>query len=118
MMNIREKSINQSRFFIELYDALLAEEGFGLGSPRDESKRGSHISIQHPEGYRINRAMIEPKDDSEIIIPDFRPPDNIRLGIAPLYVTYEELFKTAIRLKKIVQEKIYEDYSRDQLTVT
>jgi kynureninase len=109
--HIWEKSLSMSRFFIELYDELLAPEGFQLGSPRDETKRGSHVSLQHPEGYRISRALSEPKDSLETIILDFRPPDNIRVSIAPLYNTYEELYKTALRLHKIVKDKQYELYT-------
>jgi kynureninase len=109
--HIREKSIEMSSFFIQLFDELLAPEGFKLGSPRDETRRGSHISLKHPEGYRISKALLEPKDESETIIIDFRPPDNIRLGLAPLYNTYEELYTTAVSLQKIVRNKQYELYS-------
>ena len=56
---------------------------FDLGTPRDPARRGSHVSLRHPEGYRINRALIEEMG----VIPDFREPDNIRLGIAPIYTT-------------------------------
>ena len=117
MKNLRDKSVKQSHFFLELYDALLEQEGFSLGSPRKDSARGSHISLQHPEGYRITRAMIEPRDGSKSIIPDFRPPDHIRLGIAPLYNTFTELYETAVRMQSITGQKQYKEYEKDRLNV-
>jgi len=45
------------------------------------------------------------------IIPDFRAPDNIRLGITPLYTTFGEIHETVMRMKQIVEERLYEKYS-------
>lgn len=118
MPNLRQKSIAQSTFLIELIHHYLSPLGFTIASPLETEKRGSHISIQHPEGYRINRAMIEPKDDSPSIIPDFRPPNNIRLGIAPLYNTFEELYKSVVRIKKIVETDEYKTFGGERLNVT
>lgn len=117
MQNLREKSVAQSGFLIELVENLLKPLDFTIASPLDANERGSHISIQHQEGYRINRAMIEPADGSPSIIPDFRPPNNIRLGIAPLYNTFEEIFLTIIRIKKIVETKEYERFGDERLAV-
>ena len=117
MVNLREKSIAQSTFMIELVENLLLPIGFTIASPLNADERGSHISIQHHEGYRINRAMIEPTDGSPSIIPDFRPPTNIRLGIAPLYNTFEELFQTVIRIKKIVETREFERFGVEKIGV-
>lgn len=117
IQNLREKSITQSSFLIELVQNLLEPLGFTIASPLEADARGSHISIQHREGYKINRAMIEPVDGSPSIIPDFRPPNNIRLGIAPLYNTFEEIFLTVVRIKKIVETKEYERFEDEKLTV-
>ena len=76
--------------------------------------RGSHVSIRHPEGYRINRALIEEMD----LIPDFREPDNIRLGIAPLYNTFEEIYEGVERIRGVVEEKRYLHYPEQRLAVT
>lgn len=116
--NLRQKSELQSEFLIELIQNMLVPIGFTIASPLNVNQRGSHISIQHTEGYRINRAMIEPTDGSIPIIPDFRPPNNIRLGIAPLYNTFQELFETVLRIKKIVDEKQYEQINDQKLVVT
>ncbi|MDP5140750.1 MAG: kynureninase, partial [Spirosomaceae bacterium] len=68
----------------------------------------------HPIGFQINQAMISPKNDiAKVIIPDFRPPTNIRLGIAPLYNTFTELAETVSRIKEIVEEQEYEQFSAE-----
>jgi kynureninase len=115
---IREKSVFQTRFLWDLIEAELLPLGFQLASPKDSDKRGSHISIQHPEAYRINRAMIEPPSGTKIMIPDFRPPNNIRLGIAPLYLSYSEIYEAVIRIKEIFISKEYERFGEEKLAVT
>jgi kynureninase len=115
---LRAKSKQQSEFLIELIEQLLVPLGFSIASPLNVNQRGSHISISHPEGYRISQAMIKPNDDSKVIIPDFRPPDNIRLGIAPLYNTFTELVDCVERIWKIVAEEQYKQYSNDKLSIT
>ncbi|MFB0947153.1 MAG: kynureninase, partial [Spirosomataceae bacterium] len=108
------KSVQQSDFLLKMIQSELTPLGFQIASPLDSTSRGSHISIQHANGYRINKAMISPKSDSvKAIIPDFRPPTNIRLGIAPLYNSFTELAKTVERIKKIVVTKEYEQFSAE-----
>jgi kynureninase len=111
---LRAKSIMMTEYACYLTDHLLAPLGFSLGSPRDHTRRGSHISIRHPEGYRINRAMIEELS----VIPDFRAPDNIRLGFAPLYLSFADIWEGFQRIRNVVQEKRYEHYPKQKLTVT
>ncbi|MDQ2690970.1 MAG: kynureninase [Chloroflexota bacterium] len=111
---LRAKSILMTDYASYLTDELLAPLGFSLGSPRDPARRGSHISIRHEEGYRINRAMIEEMN----VIPDFRAPDNIRLGFAPLYISFTDIWEGFDRIRRVVQEKRYEKYPMQKLTVT
>ncbi len=118
MERIREKSIRQSEYLIYLADQWLIPLGFSLGSPRQASLRGSHVSLRHPEGYRIKRALIESPPPAVRVIPDFRAPDNLRLGIAPLYNTYADIHRAIERIKTIVDEKIYTTYPLDRLAVT
>jgi len=92
--------------------------GFSLGSPRDPEMRGSHVSLRHPEGYRINRALIESPPPAIRVIPDFREPDNIRLGIAPMYTTYVEIHQALNRIRTVVEKKIYAMYSAQRSGVT
>ena len=111
---LRAKSILMTDYASFLTDHLLAPLGFSLGSPRDAARRGSHISIRHEEGYRINRAMIEEMN----VIPDFRAPDNIRLGFAPLYISFTDVWEGFDRIKRVVEEKRYKKYPKQKLAVT
>ena len=111
---IRLKSILMTDYAALLADNLLAPLGFSLGSPRDSAQRGSHISIRHTDGYRINRALIEDMN----VIPDFRAPDNIRLGFAPLYTSFAEIWEGFDRIKRVMEEERYEKYPKQKLTVT
>ncbi len=111
---LRAKSVLMTDYASYLTDEWLAPLDFSLGSPRDSARRGSHISIRHEEGYRINRAMIEEMN----VIPDFREPDNIRLGFAPLYISFADVWEGFDRIRKVVEEKRYEKYPKQKLTVT
>lgn len=114
MDSIRAKSILMTDYASFLTHELLAPFDFSLGSPVDSAQRGSHISIRHPEGYRINRALIEEMS----VIPDFREPDNLRLGFAPLYTSFVEVWEGFDRIKRVMEEKRYEKYPKQRLTVT
>ncbi|MGM0620337.1 MAG: kynureninase [Bacteroidota bacterium] len=116
--NLREKSIRQSEYLLFLTNKILTDLGFKTGSPTDPEQRGSHISLKHPEAYRICQALIHPQKNAPKIIPDFREPDNIRFGITPLYTTFSELRKTIFRLKAIVTTKEFENFSAIRTTVT
>jgi kynureninase len=52
------------------------------------------------------------------LIPDFREPDNIRLGIAPLYISFEEIYEGVKRIRRVVEEKRYLHYPEGRLAVT
>lgn len=114
MQNLRAKSIAQTEFMIALYDAWLKPFGVTLNSPRDANVRGSHVSFGHPDGLRIDRALIEDMN----VIPDFRPPDNIRCGIAPLYTTFTDIYRAMERFRAVMQDKLYEKYPSERPTVT
>ena len=114
MEAIRLKSIRMTDYASFLTGDLLAPLGFSLGSPPDSAIRGSHISIRHPDGYRINRALIEDRN----VIPDFREPDNIRLGFVPLYTSFSEIWQGFDRIKRVMDEKLYEKYPKQKLMVT
>ncbi|HEY2980367.1 MAG TPA: kynureninase [Anaerolineales bacterium] len=114
ILRLREKSIELTQYALSLSDALLAPLGFSLGSPRDPNLRGSHLSLRHADGYRINRALIEEMN----VIPDFRAPDNIRLGFAPLYTSFSDVWEAFDRLRRVIEEKRHEKYPKQRLTVT
>jgi kynureninase len=111
---IRRKSVRLTSYLIYLVDTVLVQFGFVLGSPREPTRRGSHVSIRHPEGYRINRALIEEMG----VLPDFREPDNIRLGLAPLYTSFFEVWEAVDRIRRVVEEERYLRYPAKRLPVT
>lgn len=118
MQAIRRKSVSQSEYLMKLAKELLWPLGFKPGSPLDPEKRGSHVSLRHPEAYRICKALIDPHVGEAVVIPDFREPDNIRLGITPLYTTYEEIFTAVREIRNIIADRFYLKYSSDREQVT
>ena len=118
VQRLREKSIRQTAYLIYLADQWLLPLGFELGSPRQASRRGSHVSLRHPEGYRINRALIESPPPAVKVIPDFRTPDNIRLGVAPLYTSFTDIYRALKRMREVVLSKEYAHFPHERLEVT
>ena len=114
MDRLRERSVRLSEYFIALYEARLASLGFRLNSPREVARRGSHISLGHDEGLRINLSLIRDVK----VLPDFRRPDNIRIGIVPLYNTFAELHEAVERLVTVVENRLYERHDTTGLKVT
>ena len=96
---VREKSLALTSLLIELHDAWLANLGFELMSPRDPSRRGSQVTLRHPEAYRVCRAMIAGAG----VIADFRAPDRLRLGCAAPTTSFGELCEAVIRIRQLVQ---------------
>ncbi|HEX5620450.1 MAG TPA: kynureninase [Solirubrobacteraceae bacterium] len=111
---LREKSLALCELIIECCDAWLAPLGFELGSPRDGARRGSHVSVRHPEAWPICRALIE----RAAVIPDFRGPDSIRLGVAPLYTRFVDVYDAIDRLRGLVErgEQRLVDQARGRVT--
>lgn len=118
MERIRAKSKLQMELLMDLYDKLLAPAGFQLGSPRNADQRGSHLTFRHEEAFRISKAMISPPQGHPQLIPDFRTPDNLRLGIAPLFLGFEDIARAAFRIHEIVQSEEYRSFSHATEAVT
>lgn len=86
MPAIRAKSVALTTFAIELYDELLAPLGVTLSSPRSAAERGGHVTVDHP-----SFAALVPELWKQGIIPDFRAPSGIRLGLSPLSTSFAEV---------------------------
>ena len=114
MDRVRAKSVGLSQYLIELWQAWLEPLGFRLNSPRDAAQRGSHVSLAHPDGWRINQALIH----DMYVIPDFRAPDNLRLGLTPLYTSYEDVRTAVSRLRTVLTENLHHHYSPQATTDT
>jgi kynureninase len=85
---IRAKGMALTEFAIELHDAWLAPLGCSLGSPRDPRHRGAHVAIRHRDARRLTRALI-----GRDVLPDFRAPDSVRIGLSPLSTSFEEVHR-------------------------
>ena len=96
----------------------LSTLGYTIESPQIQNKRGSHITLSHAESWRICQCLSYPPKNKIKIIPDFRPDRYIRLGLAPLYVSFEDLDITVKRLEEIIIKKEYEkkDGNRPEVT--
>ncbi|HSH01870.1 MAG TPA: kynureninase [Anaerolineae bacterium] len=114
LANLQAKSQQQTAYLISLWRAWLEPLGFTLNTPLEPDQRGSHVSLGHPEGWRINRTLIEDLN----VLPDFRAPDNIRLGIAPLYTSFEHIHQALDRMRRCVTDKLYLKYDAQRPTVT
>jgi kynureninase len=110
--NIREKSLEINRFLMGLVDQELSNLGFKIGSPKEDRRRGGHVSLEHKEAARICKALKE-----NGIIPDFRAPNIIRLAPVALYTSYSEVWKAVEVLKKIMAEKQYEKFKNEREVV-
>ena len=84
MADVRRQSIALIDLFIREVEARCPT--LTLASPRDGARRGSQVSFRHPEGYAIMQALI-----ARGVIGDFRAPDAIRFGVAPLYIGEDDV---------------------------
>ena len=91
---IRAKSLALTDYLIELADRL---EGFTVGTPREHARRGGHVALEHPEAVQIARALKEAG-----VVPDFRPPNVIRLAPVALYTSFEDVWRAVDLLGRIV----------------
>ncbi len=115
---LEKKSRALSAAFISMFEKDLSSLGYRLESPLNPEERGSHITLSHKESWRICQCLLHGKENRPKIIPDFRPEEYIRFGIAPLYVGYEAVWLTVERLKEIVRDKEYENFDHNRPTVT
>lgn len=111
---IRAKSERLTSYLVYLTESVLCPLGFALGSPGDSSRRGSHVSIRHPDAYRINRVLIEEMH----VLPDFREPDNLRLGLAPLTTRFSDVWEAVERIRWVVETGQFRNVSPTRLRVT
>jgi len=99
MADVEAKSRDLSQLFIAEVEARCSDN-VRLASPRDPAQRGSHVVFAHPEGYAVMQALI-----ARGVIGDFRAPDLMRFGFAPLYNRFEEVWRAAQILEKILTSR-------------
>ena len=82
---VRAKSIALTEFAAKVSDALLAPLGVSIASPRDAALRGGHITLSHPTMRAVTARLW-----TEDVIPDYRDPDGLRIGLSPLSTSFAE----------------------------
>jgi kynureninase len=100
---VRNKSMALGDFFIKLIDEQLAGFDIGLASPRSGQERGSQVALTHVQGYAIMQAVI-----ARGVIGDFRAPNILRFGFAPLYVRFVDLWEAVQILKQVMQGRLWD----------
>jgi kynureninase len=99
MAAVRKKSELLTAFAVELYDAWLEPAGARLGTPRNPALRGSHITVDHP-AFREMTAVLWEQD----VIPDFRAPQGIRIGLSPLSTSFTELYRGVAAIRGLLAD--------------
>ncbi len=90
---LQAKGQKLTAMMIALSDEWLVPHGFSLASPRAAARRGSHVTLRHPRAKDFVRSLI-----AQGVTPDFRPPDMIRFGPAPLYTRFVDAWDALHRL--------------------
>ena len=97
MEDVAAGSRSLCELLVRLADERLARYGFALASPREPAKRGSQVSFRHPEAYAVSKAL-----RAEGVVADFRSPDILRFGIAPLYTRHVDVWDAVDALARII----------------
>lgn len=84
---VRAKIVALTEMVLTLADEWLVPLGFGIGSPRDADRRGGHVSITRSDARELCAKLTEVG-----VLPDFRTPDAIRIGLSPLPITFTEVW--------------------------
>lgn len=103
---IRAKSLSQTAYLRELVERHLCRFGVTVITPREDHRRGGHLTLAHPAAGKLSAAL-----RSQGVIPDFRPPDLLRLAPAPLYTSFAECEQAVTVLEDLLS-------SGDHLTQT
>jgi kynureninase len=110
---VAAKGARLTSYAIELVDGWLAPYGLTLASPRDARRRGAHVTLYHAQAWQICQAWQAAK-----VIPDFRTPDRVRIGPAPLYTRFVEVYEAFDRLRHIMDSGKYERFTVERTRVT
>jgi len=112
---LRTKSLKMTSYLTSLVDEVLSPNpfNFSIGTPREEERRGGHIAVEHEEALRISEAL-----RSRGVVPDFRPPNIIRIAPIPLYNTFHEIWQVVQHIKEIIEKREYERYSKQRKAIS
>jgi len=97
MANIRAKSLQLTDFVVELTGAWLVEHGVRIGSPLEHAARGGHITLTRAGFKEITGQLWDIG-----VIPDYREPDGIRIGVSPLSTSFREVHDGLAALRDLL----------------
>jgi kynureninase len=110
---LRAKGVALTGYLIGLADAWLARYGVAVASPRQDARRGAHVTLAHPEAWRISQALIR-----EGVIGDYRTPGRLRLGPTPIFTRFADVWDALDILRQIMADQTYENFPAARSTVT
>lgn len=110
---LRDKGMALTDYLARLADAWLAPLGFALASPAETSRRGSHVTLYHPNAWQVSQALIH-----EGVIGDYRTPDRLRLGLAPITTRYTDVWDALSILRRITEQETYRQFPAEPARVT
>ena len=110
---LRAKAVALTRYLIGLADAWLAEYGVTVASPRQDERRGAHVTLAHPEAWRISQALIR-----RGVIGDYRTPDRLRLGPVPAFTRFTDVWDALDIMRQVLADQSYLDVPLTRSTVT
>jgi len=102
--DIRAKSVALTELFIRLVDETCSEYGVTLMSPRATEERGSQVALRHPEAYASVQALI-----ARGVVGDFRMPDVMRFGFAPLYICHVDVVRAVRILEEVLADELWRE---------
>ena len=95
---LRDKGIRLTEYLITLADAWLVPLGCSLASPRDPARRGSHVTVHHPRAQQLCRELA-----ARGVITDYRAPDRVRYGPAPIYTRFTDIWDAMSTTRQILE---------------
>jgi kynureninase len=104
MHEVEAKARALGDLFLSLVEDRCANAEFIIACPRGTTRRGSQVSLRHRDGYAIMQALIEAG-----VIGDFRAPDVMRFGFAPLYTRYVDVFDAVAKLAEITSCELWRE---------
>ena len=110
---VRAKGMALTSYAVALHDAWLADHGCRLASPREPERRGAHITLYHPQAWQLCQAWQDAG-----VLPDFRTPDRLRIGLAPLYTRFTDVYEAFRRLREILAAGAQRRYPTARARVT
>ena len=98
---VRKKSEQLTSYAVELADDRLARYDVSVASPREVERRGGHVTLRHPRMREVVEALWQ-RD----VLPDYRDPGGLRIGLSPLSTSYDELERGIEQVRQVLADLV------------